>query len=104
MATAYPATSVLQQAPAVEHPVAPDHVGSTALGRASIRVQSTPALTRGQARMHACFTGIWLAANVLFWVWWLQPDRVGAPWFYALLSIALAYDLTVLPSAYLFFV
>ncbi|HEY1296702.1 MAG TPA: glycosyltransferase family 2 protein [Chloroflexota bacterium] len=72
--------------------------------QASIRVQSTSALTRAQARMHLYFALVWLAANALFWVWWLQPDRVGVPWLFALLSIAVAYDATLLPTAYLFFV
>jgi cellulose synthase/poly-beta-1,6-N-acetylglucosamine synthase-like glycosyltransferase len=94
MAAAYPATPV----PSAELVPSPE------LGQASIRVQSTPALTRGQVRMHTCFSLIWLAANALFWVWWLQPARVGVPWLFALLSIALAYDATVLPTAYLFFV
>jgi cellulose synthase (UDP-forming) len=77
---------------------------SSVSSTASIRIQSESALTRSQAHMYAILTCIWVAANVLFWVWWLQPERIGLPWLYVLMTIALAYDATVLPTAYLFYV
>src|SRR5690242_20941273 len=50
------------------------------------------------------YTVLWIAANVVFWAWWLRPDRIADPLLYALFTSAWAYEVTVLPSMYLFFV
>ena len=104
VAAAYPNALGLGQAAAPTQVAVPSVRPPASSARAIFRVQSVPALTRSQARVHAGFGWIWLAANLLFWFWWLQPERVGAGWLYALLSLALAYDATILPTAYLFFV
>jgi cellulose synthase (UDP-forming) len=88
----------------VRHELVDAPTGPTNPAGASVRVQSVSALTRSQAWMHGCIALVWILANVLFWSWWLQPERVGTPWLYLLLSLALAYDVTFLPTMYLFFV
>ncbi len=70
----------------------------------NLRIQSDHIHTPGEARTYRLLTFLWLAANLVFWAWWLQPERVGAPWLYALFSLAWVYETSLLPSAYLFFV
>src|SRR5437016_1094577 len=67
-------------------------------------VRSDPGLNAAESRMYKLLAGLWIAANVVFWYWWLQPERVGAAWSYALLTLAWAYEATFLPSMYLGFV
>ena len=50
------------------------------------------------------FVGLWIVANVFFWVWWLRPEQVSSGWFYTLMTLAFAYDATILPTMYLFYV
>src|SRR5215207_9031359 len=102
MAAAYPELLVTHQAAPPEQAADPDRLAPVRPTTASIRVQSTSALTRSQARVYMCLGSIWAVANIGFWVWWLQPEHVGAGWLFALMSVALAYDATVLPTAYLF--
>jgi cellulose synthase (UDP-forming) len=104
MAAAYPELLVTHQGAPPQQAADPDLLAPVRPTTASIRVQSTSALTRSQARVYTCLGLIWAAANIGFWLWWLQPEHVGAPWLFALMSVALAYDATVLPTAYLFFV
>ena len=47
---------------------------------------------------------LWVAANCLFWWWWLQPERVDSPWLYAVFTLAWAYEVSFLPTMYLYFV
>ena len=48
-------------------------------------------------------TSIWLSANVLFWHWWFQPERIVNWWRFALTTFALSYDLTLMPLVLIFF-
>ena len=72
--------------------------------RPGVRVQSMPVLTRRDTRTYTWLVLLWAVVNVAFWAWWLQPERIGVTWLYVLMSAALAYDVTLLPTAYLFFV
>ncbi|MBV9546218.1 MAG: glycosyltransferase, partial [Chloroflexi bacterium] len=102
-AAAYPDSLVQGDAPPISPSIRQGADATLWVRRPGIRVQSTPALTRSQARVYSSLAIIWIGANVLFWSWWLEPERVGSIWMYILMSIALAYDATLLPSAYLFF-
>src|SRR5688572_32036668 len=104
MAAAYPELLVPYQVAPPEPAAEPDLLAPALPSSASIRVQSFSSMTRSQARMYTCLGLIWVAANILFWCWWLQPSHVGAVWLYVLMTAALAYDATVLPTAFLFFV
>ncbi len=46
---------------------------------------------------------MWIAANVYFWHWWFNPNHVGNLLLYGLMSSALLYNATILPSFYLFY-
>jgi len=67
-------------------------------------VTSESALSRADRLIWILLVGLWIAANLIFWSWWLQPARVGVGWMYALFTLAWAYEATFLPSMYLFFV
>jgi len=45
----------------------------------------------------------WLVANIVFWSWWFRPEHIASPVMFAMISAALFYESTVLPSFYLFF-
>lgn len=47
---------------------------------------------------------VWIAGNSIFWAWWLRPGNAGDLLLYGLFTAAWAYEATVLPSMYLFFV
>ncbi|HET9016446.1 MAG TPA: glycosyltransferase family 2 protein [Thermomicrobiaceae bacterium] len=59
---------------------------------------------RGWSRVvYALILAVWIPANVTFWSWWVQPAHVGNPWLFAAISLASAYDLTLMPLVFLFF-
>lgn len=45
----------------------------------------------------------WLTANVVFWSWWLQPEHIVTWPRMIVASIAIAYDLTLMPAVFIFF-
>jgi cellulose synthase/poly-beta-1,6-N-acetylglucosamine synthase-like glycosyltransferase len=60
---------------------------------------------RGRERLsYRLLAGGWAGVNLLFWSWWLQPDRIRDGWLYVPLTLALAYYLSVLPSVYVYYV
>jgi cellulose synthase (UDP-forming) len=69
-----------------------------------VRVQSDSVFGISEWLTYGLLTCLWVAANLLFWAWWLQPGRMGDPLLYGLLTAAWAYEATILPSTYLFFV
>jgi cellulose synthase (UDP-forming) len=69
-----------------------------------IRVESTREIRGLTAVVYALLAGAWIVSNVVFWTWWLTPDHVASPWLFTLFTLALGYDVTVLPSAYLYYV
>src|SRR5947209_2365926 len=71
-------------------------------GRAA-PVETSRELSRGDARAYRLFLLIWAAANLLFWSWWLRPEHVETGWLYALFTLPFAYEVTVLPSVFLFY-
>ena len=46
----------------------------------------------------------WIAATLVFWIWWLQPERPATLALYIIFTIAFGYEVTTLPSIYLYFV
>lgn len=65
---------------------------------------SYSAMTERDRGMYTLLTICWITANLLFWVWWLQPSHVGSLPIFLLFSLPFAYDASFLPSMYLFFV
>lgn len=45
----------------------------------------------------------WIAANLLFWSWWLSPGHRGVWYLYWPVTLAFFYDGTFLPSMFIFY-
>ena len=71
--------------------------------RRTYRVTQEVAMNRRQRRQYWFLVGIWCAANVYFWHWWLTASHIGNPILYALMSVAFLYETTLLPSFYTFY-
>ena len=67
------------------------------------RVELTKVMTPSQERWYWVIVAVWVAVNGYYWAWWIQPGHVGDPIFFAVVSLAMLYVFTLLPSAYLFF-
>lgn len=46
---------------------------------------------------------IWLIFNLLFWIWWFSPEHWGNPILFLIMCVAFFYDVTLLPSLFLFY-
>ena len=69
----------------------------------SFRVEQLQVMSGKQRIQYLIFVLIWLATNIYFWYWWFLPNHVGTPILYTLMTIALLYEITILPSFYAFF-
>ena len=66
--------------------------------------RSISALSRGDRVRLLALAVVWAAVNGSFWAWWLGHAGQGTPWMYWIETIALLYQVTLLPSAYWWFV
>jgi len=73
-------------------------------GPARVRVESDPVLTGSEQGAYRLLGVLWVLANGIFWWWWLQPERIGTPWLFSLVTAAIAYDATLLPTIFLLYV
>jgi len=53
--------------------------------------------------VYVLLTTVWFTANIMFWHWWFQPERIVTWWRFALTTFALSYDLTLMPLVLIFF-
>ncbi|HSX39051.1 MAG TPA: glycosyltransferase family 2 protein [Candidatus Saccharimonadales bacterium] len=60
-------------------------------------------LNKKQTAQYICLVALWTFVNVLFWAWWLTPEHIGNLVLFSLISLAFFYDITILPSFYLFY-
>lgn len=67
------------------------------------RVQRTKVMTREERKWYWVLAVLWLTVNVYYWTWWLPLVHTGNLIIFALVSPAMFYVFTLLPSAYLFF-
>ena len=74
------------------------------VARLSLRVQSERLVSGGAARVYWLIAAIWIGTNALFWGWWLQPERVAVPALFVLLTLAFAYEGSIVPTFYLFLI
>jgi cellulose synthase (UDP-forming) len=49
------------------------------------------------------FICLWIAVNLKFWSWWFQPAHIVSPVMFFIMSLALFYESSLLPSFFLFF-
>lgn len=68
------------------------------------RVQLAGIMNNTQQLQYVCCVVGWLAVNVYFWSWWLNPSHVGNLLLYSLMTAAFFYEQALLPSLYIFFV
>ncbi|HVB75055.1 MAG TPA: glycosyltransferase family 2 protein [Ktedonobacteraceae bacterium] len=67
------------------------------------QVEQLKVMNPKQRRQYLLFVGMWIVANVYFWHWWFNASHVGNPLLYGLMSAALLYNATILPSFYAFY-
>src|SRR5262245_8292812 len=68
------------------------------------RVLSEPVVSAERRPVYYLLGRLWLLASCLFSTRWLRGEHVDAPWFYALFSVALWYDGSLLPIVYFAYV
>lgn len=68
------------------------------------RHRSVSALSRADRVRLGALAVVWAAVNASFWAWWLGHAGQGTPWMYWIETIALLYQVTLLPSVYWWFV
>jgi len=61
-------------------------------------------MSRRERRTYWLLVSIWILANLVFWQWWFKKEHIVSWVMFALTSLALFYETTFLPSAYIFFV
>jgi cellulose synthase/poly-beta-1,6-N-acetylglucosamine synthase-like glycosyltransferase len=67
------------------------------------RVVMAPAMTLLQRTQYAVLAVAWLLCSAYFWLWWMQPANAGNRVLFIVVSVALFYSVTLLPSFYLFY-
>jgi len=67
------------------------------------RVEQLKVMSSKQRVQYLVLVGAWIAVNVYFWKWWFHPGHIGNPLLYVLMSAALLYEMTILPSFYAFY-
>lgn len=81
-------------------PAGPVLSGSRAPVRHLKQDTVVPLLTATDRVLIALFTGCWLVAYLVFWVWWLQPEHLVG-WFGMIVNSVLLFYMTYLPSYFL---
>ena len=66
--------------------------------------RSISALSRRDRARLLALAVVWAAVNASFWLWWLGHAGQGTAWMYWIETIALLYQVTLLPSVYWWFV
>jgi|GEM_PF-1046395 len=67
------------------------------------RVEMLPVMSKKDRWEYRFLIIVWITANLFFWTWWLQENKVGTPILFALMSLAFFYDTTFLPTFYTFY-
>lgn len=70
---------------------------------APFQVEQLKVMNRAQQRQYILLVAAWVSANVYFWYWWFSSGHMGNPFLYVLMSVALFYEVTLLPSFYTFY-
>lgn len=67
------------------------------------QVLTTGAMGGRQRGQYAVLAGLWLLTTGYFWAWWAVPGHAGSLALFVVLSAALFYSSTLLPTFYLFY-
>lgn len=68
-----------------------------------MKIQKKPVITGYDKLWYIAIIGLWIFANAIFWLWWLEPAHRGTPWLFWPVSFAFFYDGTFLPSVFLYY-
>ncbi|MFC2053434.1 hypothetical protein ACFLV7_03930 [Chloroflexota bacterium] len=60
-------------------------------------------LNSRQVLTYVAFRAVWVLVNFFFWSWWFDEIHIGQPVLFIMVSLALRYESTILPTFYLFF-
>jgi cellulose synthase (UDP-forming) len=71
--------------------------------RALARVVVAPAMTLLQRAQYVVVAVAWLLFSGYFWLWWIEPANAGNRVLFLVVSVAMFYSVTLLPSFYLFY-
>src|SRR5205823_11879898 len=64
----------------------------------------TSVLSRADRVRFVVLAVVWALVNATFWAWWLGHAGEGTPWMYVIETVALLYQVTLLPTVYWWFV
>lgn len=67
------------------------------------QVEQLRVMSSRQRKQYYVLAAVWVAVNIYFWLWWFDGAHMGNPLLYGLMSVALFYSATVLPSFYTFY-
>ncbi len=67
------------------------------------QVEQLKVMSPRQRKQYVVFASLWIVVNIYFWFWWFNAGHFGNPLLYGLMSVALFYSATVLPSFYTFY-
>src|SRR5262245_41745338 len=67
------------------------------------RHQTTRVMTDRQRRQFIVLAALWGICSLWFWQWWLRPGHAGNALLFGVVSAALFYSVTVLPSFFMFY-
>ncbi len=68
-----------------------------------MKVQTVSYMVNTKKLQYVSIVIFWLIVNVIFWVWWWKSQHIGNVMLFSIFSAALFYEITVLPSFYLFY-
>src|SRR5579864_1659143 len=71
--------------------------------RSRFQVEQLKVMSRRQQLQYLFLVTVWIVSNVYFWRWWFHSGHIGNPVIYGLMSAALLYEVTILPSMYTFY-
>jgi cellulose synthase (UDP-forming) len=66
-------------------------------------VEQEKVMNSAQEKRYLVLCALWITANIYFWYWWLQLGNAGNLVLFSMMSLALFYEGTLLPSFYTFF-
>ena len=73
------------------------------LGKFEHKIELLKVMNSKQHRQYLVLVLVWIAVNVYFWHWWFLTYHIGNLILFSLMSAALFYEMTILPSFYTFY-
>ncbi len=69
----------------------------------NMKVLREPLVAHSKRFQYLLIVIFWIIVNVIFWSWWWESKHIGNICLFAVFSIGLFYEITLLPSFYLFY-